>query len=574
MKKLRWPFLIVLLALAVIGALLYTQRAPELPAIIPVEEVEPVTGGSYSEALVGEFNRLNPLFDLYNQPDHDINRLLFSGLLKFDDRGSPLGDLAESWGISLDGMVYNFSIRENAVWHDGSPVTSEDVLFTIEMMRAEEAPVPADIRDLWSKVEVIALDEKIVQFRLPEAYAPFLDYLAFGVLPAHLLEGLSPEELVDSEFNLTPVGSGPYRLSSLIVEAGAIRGVELAAFQDYFGQKAFIEQLIFRYYPDSASAYQAYQSGQVMGIGSISTDVLQEVLKDPGLNFYTGRLPRMTIVFLNLDNPESPFFQDKEVRLAMMQAANRQWMVDNLLGGQAILARGPIFPGTWAYFEAPDWPEFDPEGALELLKAAGYTYLADGEPARAKEGQPPLRFDLLHPDTPQHQAIAEALRRDWLRLGIEANPVAIPYDQLVSDYLEPRLYQAALVDLNLTRSPDPDPYPFWHEAQAAGGQNYSRWADRQASEYLEQARIATDPGERARYYKNFQVRFNKELPALPLFYPVYTYAVDDEVQGIRMGPLFDPSDRLASAASWYLEARRAPVQEVNLANPTPEGEGE
>jgi peptide/nickel transport system substrate-binding protein len=122
----------------------------------------------------------------------------------------------------------------------------------------------------------------------------------------------------------------------------------------------------------------------------------------------------------------------------------------------------------------------------------------------------------------------------------------------VNDYLSPRQYQAALVDLNLARSPDPDPYPFWHQEQATGGQNYSQWNDRQASEYLEQARITTDITERARLYRNFQVRFAQELPALPLYYPVYTYAVSIEVQGVRIGSLFDTSNRFDTITSWFL----------------------
>ncbi len=122
----------------------------------------------------------------------------------------------------------------------------------------------------------------------------------------------------------------------------------------------------------------------------------------------------------------------------------------------------------------------------------------------------------------------------------------MPYEDVVSAYLEPRAFQAALVDLNFSRTPDPDPYPFWHQAQITGGQNYSKWDDRQASEYLEQARIEVDIEERTRLYNNFQVRFASELPSLPLFYPIYNYAVDEQVQGVTMGPLYDPSDRLVT----------------------------
>lgn len=558
----------MLLALAAIALLLFSQQPVLLP-IIP-EEIEPATGGIYTEGLVGSFNRLNPMLDFYNPPDNDVDRLLFSGLLGFDDRGLPYGDLADSWGISLDGSVYNIAIRSNAVWHDGEPVTSDDVIFTIELLRHEDSILPPDIRELWTKVEIVRLDEQVIQFRLPEPFAPFLDYLTFGILPSHLLQVSSPMELVESPFNLSPVGSGPYRFDHLIVEEGRVVGVVLAAFEDYYGQRPFIEQFVFRYYPDAAAALAAYQQGEVMGISRISPEALSGALKEAGLNLYTGRLPELSMIVFNLDNPEAPFLEDLDVRRALLMGLNRQWMIDNIYNGQAIVAHGPIFPNTWAYYDGIEEMDYDPDGAIALLRDAGYTFPAEGGKARVKEDGPPLRFDLLYPEDAQHRAVAEAAQRDWRRLGVEVNPVGVPYDQLVSDYLDTRLYQAALVDLNLARSPDPDPYPFWHEAQAVGGQNYAKWEDRQASEYLEQARVIAELSERTKYYRNFQVRFSQELPALPLFYPVYTYAVDDEVQGVRMGPLFDPGDRFATVTSWFLLARRTGPQEVSLSEtPTP-----
>jgi len=133
---------------------------------------------------------------------------------------------------------------------------------------------------------------------------------------------------------------------------------------------------------------------------------------------------------------------------------------------------------------------------------------------------------------------------------------AIPYDQMVPGYLGPRTYEAALVDLTIARTPDPDPYPFWHQAEATGGQNYSQWDNRAASEYLEQGRTETDFTVRTRHYRNFQVIFAKELPSLPLFYPVYNYGVDAQVQGVQTSTLYDHSDRFAQIANWYLVTRR------------------
>jgi peptide/nickel transport system substrate-binding protein len=108
----------------------------------------------------------------------------------------------------------------------------------------------------------------------------------------------------------------------------------------------------------------------------------------------------------------------------------------------------------------------------------------------------------------------------------------------------------------LSKYPDPDPYPFWDQAQATGGQNYSQWDNRIASEYIEQARVTTDIAERIRLYHNFQVVFREEMPALLLYYPVYTYAVSTEVKGVQMGSFFDPSDRLENINTWFLLVKR------------------
>jgi peptide/nickel transport system substrate-binding protein len=550
---MRWQILIVVLALVAIGVLLLDQQ----PVIQPqqVAQVQPTSGGSYTEALIGSFGRLNPVLDYYNQPDRDINRLIYSSLIKFDDRGQPYGDLAESWGISQDGTVYNFSLKPDAVWHDGKPVTSDDVIFTVQYLKDENIPIPDELREYWSQVEVHKLDDKTLQFRLPEPYAPFLDHLTFGILPEHILNDVSAADLVNAEFNMKPVGSGPFKFDEISSENGQIAGVELSAFDDYFGDKPFIETVSFSYFPDAQAALAAYQNGDVQGISHITPDVLSQALKIENLNLFTGRLPQLTLIYMNLDHEDTPFFQDASIRRALLMGLNRQGMIDRLVNGQAMIADGPIFPGSWAYYEGNERIEYDPDKALAVIKEAGYTIPAEGNPVREKDGIP-FSFELVHPDTPIHTALAEAVQKDWAKLGVNAELKAVPYDELVDEYLEPRSYQAALVDLNLHRSPDPDPYPFWDQAQISEGQNYAMWNDRQASEYLERARVITDVAERAKAYRNFQVRFTQDMPALPLYYPVYSYAVDGQVQGVSMGPLFDLSDRLNSIKSWYLVAGR------------------
>jgi peptide/nickel transport system substrate-binding protein len=264
----------------------------------------------------------------------------------------------------------------------------------------------------------------------------------------------------------------------------------------------------------------------------------------------------MTFVLFNLNKPEVPFFQSAKVRRALMLATNRPYMVNSLLKGQAVLTDGPILPGSWAYYDGTEHFEYDPQESIRLLKGEGYVIPSSGGDVRAKENVS-LAFTLLHPDDPTHAKIAQIIKEEWAEIGVRVDLQAVPYDKLATDFLASRSYQAALVDLNLSRTPDPDPYPFWHQSEATGGQNYSQWDNRAASEYLEQARVTTDYTLRTRLYRNFQVVFAKELPALPLFAPVYSYGVDAQVKGVQVAALYDPSDRLATFDNWYLLTRRA-----------------
>lgn len=550
MKRLRWQILVVAVTLVIVTLLLLSQQPV---SVITLPEAAP--GGIYTEALVGSMGRLNPMLDWNNPADRDINRLIFSGLMKFDSHGLPQPDLADAWGASADGTVYNFSIRQNAQWHDGQPVTSDDVIFTIELIKSSGSLFPQDIKDLWSQVEVRKLDDKTLQVRLPEPFAPFLDYATFGIMPRHLLESVPADQLASAEFNLNPVGSGPYRFDRLLVSGGQITGVVLVANTNYYLRPPFIEQVVFRFYPTSAAAFDAYRQGEVLGISQLTNDVLEAALREPTLSVYTSRLPQMGLVFLNNNNPNVAFLQSDKVRRALMLGLNRTIIVSHILKGQAIIADGPILPGSWAYYDEIEQFDYNPDAAMQLLKEEGFVIPVGGGEVRAKDGQF-LSFSLLYPDTPLHAQIAQAIQSDWALIGVRVELQAVPYDSLVNDYLATRNYQAALADLNTSRTPDPDPYLFWHQSEATGGQNYSQWDNRTASEFLEVARTTADFSERARLYRNFQVVFARDMPSLPLYYPVYSYGVDAQLQGVQVAPLYDTSDRLALITEWYLVTRR------------------
>lgn len=377
MRRFRWQLVIVLLTGLVVGLILVFQRSTSTP--LTENTPNPITGGSFTEGLVGEIMRLNPALDRYNQADRDIDRLIFSSLLKFDSRGLPVGDLAADWQISSDGTRYVVNLRDNAVWHDGTALSSQDVLYTVSLMQSDSSLVPEDLRSFWKLVQVTALSDLSLEFSLPYSFAPFLDYLTFQILPSHLLGNLTIDELVDHPFNLAPIGSGPYRFREFTLTDGKIDGVGLDAFEYYYAGRPYIDEINFKLYSDAHSALQAYLSDEVDAVGKIDQADLETALNQPGLDIHSTRMPRLTMVFLNNQNLSQTTLQSTEYRKALMAATNRQAMIDQVFASQAVPALGPIMPGSWAFYDGLEPYRYDVDLARQLLAGAGFTWSETGQ---------------------------------------------------------------------------------------------------------------------------------------------------------------------------------------------------
>ncbi|MEK7682695.1 MAG: peptide ABC transporter substrate-binding protein [Chloroflexota bacterium] len=556
MRKIGWQLAIAVGGLLlVLGLLLGQTPGPE------ADLLQPVQGGSYAEALIGRSVRLNPLLDRYNQVDRDIDRLIYGALVRFNSRGEPIPELAESFAISADASLYNFTLRGDARWHDGEPVTADDVIFTYSKLKEGGLPGSEDLQTFWQDIAIVKLDEKNVQFQLPERYAPFLDYLTVGLLPDHLLRGVSAEELIDHPFNLEPVGTGPFRFESFLEgDSGQIVGVSLTAFEEYGPGRPFLERVEFRFYEDPSAALQAYRDGQVDGIGAVTGDILDQVLIEPGLNLYSVRSPHTATVFLNTRSSDKPFLGEKEFRQALLLAVNREQLIGSILEGQGLLATSPILPGSWAHADGLDPLPYDPALAVEKLAALGWELPVGAVPGTPEyvrtNGELDLSFELAYPELPLYRQIAFMLQSAWAKVGIQVELSPVSSAEILPSLLEPRRFEAVLTELDTTQLVDPDPYPFWHDSQVETGQNYSGYQDRNISIWLEQARITTDRIRRQELYRDFQYRFRDQAPALLLFHSVYNYAVSAEVRGARLGPIYDPSDRFADIPEWYLLIRR------------------
>ncbi len=367
--------------------------------------------------------------------------------------------------------------------------------------------------------------------------------------------------MIDHPYNLQPIGTGPFSFDRFIVVDGEIVSISLVSFQDFYGQAPYLERVEFRFYENSRDAMDAYIAGEIQGLGQIDPPIFNEVLDSPQLNMHTSRLPRISLVFLNTKHNEKTYLGEKKFRQALMLSVNRQWIINYALQGQGLIPSGPIIPATWAHSESLESLPFDPGSAARLLDELGWEIPAGASPGtieyqRIKDDQL-LSLELIYSNNPTHMIVAEMLKSSWESVGIQVELKEVESESLLKDHLEPRDFEAVITEIDLSRSPDPDPYPFWHDSQTETGQNYGGFTDRNISIWLEQARVNPDFGRRADLYRNFQHRFQDLVPALLLYYNVYSYAIDAQVQGVTVGPLYDPSDRFRNIVNWYLLTRRS-----------------
>ncbi|MBI4570968.1 MAG: peptide ABC transporter substrate-binding protein, partial [Chloroflexi bacterium] len=251
----RWPLLLVLVAgVAIVVGLAYLPSDDS-------GEARPSRGGSYIEGVAGAPSRVNPLFAPFNDVDGDLASLVFSGLVRFGPNGAVQPDLADLPQVTPDGTTYIFELKPGLYWHDGEPLDSADVVFTIEAIQDPDFQGDPVLADLFRDVTVEAQDERTVIITLPEPFAPFLARGAtVGILPEHLLGDLDAAGLAEAPFNERPTGSGPFRLVRL-TSAEA----KLAPFDSYHLGRPFLDEFHLRFYRDDAALMAALRNEEIDG---------------------------------------------------------------------------------------------------------------------------------------------------------------------------------------------------------------------------------------------------------------------------------------------------------------------
>ncbi len=508
----------------------------------------PASGGEYSEGVVGEIRYINPILSQTNDIDADLVALTFSSLLRTGSQGQLENDLAESYEISEDKLTYTFHLRQDVSWHDGEKLTADDVVHTIKTIQDQSYASPLIAN--WQGVRVEKTDDYTVNFILKNTYAPFLNNLTFGILPKHLWEQTTSSQFLLSELNFQPIGSGPYRFSSLKKDKnGTIISIELTRSDSYYGNKPNIEDIVFKFYETEDEAISAFNRKEVKGINYVSPANLEKIVDADKKNVHRLNIPRYYAVFFN--QTQSKALADKNVRLALAYAADKDLLISEVLKGEGQKIDSPITPSLLGYNPNTKIYNSDKEYAKTLLDQAGWVD-SDGDGIREKNGEK-LNFGLVATNWADIASTANLLRDMWKEIGADTT-VQIT-DSIQQDYIETRAYQALLFGEIL--SYDPDPFSFWHSSQKkAPGLNLALYDNPNVDKLLEDARKETDQNVRAQKYQEFQNLVVEDIPAVFLYSPNYLYVQDSSVQGVGAQNIITPSDRFNGVEEWYLRTTR------------------
>ena len=426
---------------------------------------------------------------------------LYDGLVRFQDGSLEVEPaLAESWEISQDGTVYTFSLREGVTFHDGSPLDAEAVTFHFERMLDEEHPYhdtgPFPLSFFFSAIDTVeALDPQTVRFTLNEPYAPFLSNLAY---PTGLI--VSPAAVAEhgADYGRNPSGTGAFRFERW----DANTAVVLTRNEDYWDGAPPLEAVIFRPITDANTRVAEMLSGGIDVMVEVPPDALGRFFGSDDFAVYEQAGPHLWFLILNTREPP---FDDVRVRQAVNYAIDKQALVENVLQGTAEVAAGPIPPAfAWAYNEELEPYPHDPERARELLAEAGV------EDATLTFFVTEVGSGMLDP-VPMGTAIQADLQEVGLTVEIETYEWNTFLAQ-VNPGLEGKANMAQMAWM--TNDPDTLPYlALRTEAMPdAGGFNSGYYSNPEVDALLEQARTATDQGERARLYREMQVIVQEDAP--------------------------------------------------------------
>jgi len=498
--------------------------------------LEPQKGGTLRFGIIGRPSYINPVLAQSNDYDKDLIELIYDGLYSIDGQGQLMTNLAEKTETSEDGRTYIIFLKDNVFWHDGMAFTADDVIFTIETI--QDPSIRSPLRLNWGGVVVEKLGTHVIRFNLKNPYKPFLQNLTLKIIPKHIWENIESRNFLSADYNLKPIGTGPYLFDSLEKnKLGKIISYSLVANENYFKKEPYVSKLIFRSYDNYDLAKSGLLKKEIDGFSPVLIEGVDFFKNKKNIQIVSLYLPRYYAIFLNLKNP---LFNQKEIRQALDLTISRQELITEILKEQAFPLEGPF---------APEFLEeefnFPPEYSLEEAKKI------------IEQLEPDQRtFVLSLPDNLELIRVANYLATCWEKIGISVELQILPLATLEKEIIQTRSYDALLFGEIIGQ--DPDLFSFWHSSQTTDpGLNLSGYQNKDLDDLLEKVRQTFNEEQRINDLKMIQNILLEDKPALFLYNPFYLYILPQKVKGYNIQYANLPSEKFVDIENWYIYTKRS-----------------
>jgi len=485
-----------------------------------------VSGDAIVYGSIGDASRLLPLL-ASDSASGTITGLVFSGLLKYDERLQIVGELARSWEVSPDGLTITFILHPGVRWHDGVPLTAEDVRFTYEKL------VDPNVRTPYSSgyemIEAVdVLDERTVRIRYREPFVPALESWMMGILPKHALER---EDLNTTRYLRSPLGSGPYRFRRW--KTGEL--IELAANPDYFEHRPHVDRYLFRIIPDQATLFLEVLTGGVDWTGLTPLQYHRQTdVPYVRQHYQKFRYPSFGFTYIGY-NLQDPRFADVRVRRALDLAIDKQAVINGVLLGLGAAATGPYPKESWAYEPSIEPSASDVDAAKRLLAEAGWED-RDGDGVLDRDGLP-FAFTLItNQGNEVRRQVAELVQRQLKTLGIDVKIRVIEWSAFVHEFVDKHRFEAVLLGWSL--GIDPDLYDIFHSSKTKEGEyNFIGYSNPEVDRLLVEGRRTFDPDERRNIYRAIHRHLHEDQPYTFLFVPDALPIVHRRFRNVAPAPI-------------------------------------
>ena len=489
----------------------------------------------YSEGVVGEIQRLNPVYTELNAVDADISSLIFSGLARYNAETGEFEEDIATHTLSQDTLTYTFTLKNNVLWQDGEEVTADDILFTYkDVIQSPDFENPV-LKANFEGVSIEKVDSRSVTFTLSSPNSFFFSGMTTGLLPKHLLQDIPVSELDTVEFNQNPIGSGPYKVSeSYIRNEDGTMSIQLESWENYYNTAPQISHLRFVVFPGTEELLA--NSSSWHGAAGIRLDQIPSISEQERFKLLRYELPQYTALFLNTD---SEALSKNKTRTALYEALDRPSLIKEI--GAEVEVDNPLFELT----ENKSHPANE-EAAKTLLEEAGFT------------AENPLKIRLIRRDFSDTNPLMEEkleklvqnLQTQYEAFGIEIAVETYALEEL-QEKIRKRDYDALLYGQSL--GSNLDVFSYWHSSQVSEtGLNLSNYQNPRADLLMEQIRSTFDPKKKTELLKELSTVIHNDMPAIFLYTPSYYYAMDSKVSGVSYTKLLRPVDRLSSISSWSL----------------------